>query len=172
MPNVRPSNVAPTVAIPPGLVDLATRLAADLPARIGAEVNPSRRIIRSFLHHVNAAAKAEKRRLVNKARGWEPAAMKAAAAKAGHDKAASDLLPLVREILDGHAKSEDSTPAGLTSEAATIGEMLATAPAGSYRVALENRATMIRDELAAMASESAVAAVTHDRRDSEGGEVG
>lgn len=166
MPNVRPSNVAPALAIPPGLVDLATRLAEDLPARIGAQVNPSRVIVRSFLHHVNGAAKAEKRRVANKARGWERAEMRAMADKAGHDKAASDLLPLVREILDGHAKPEVSTPVDLTSEAATIDEMLATAPAGSYRIALENRAAMIRDALAAMARESAVDAV------SEGGEVG
>ena len=106
MPNVRPSNVAPTVAIPPGLVDLATRLAADLPARIGAEVNPSRRIVRSFLHHVNAAAKAEKRRVANKGRGWERAEMRAMADKAGHDKAASDLLPLVQQVIAANAERE------------------------------------------------------------------
>lgn len=107
MPNVRPSNVAPTVAIPPGLVDLATRLAEDLPARIGAQVNPSRVIVRSFLHHVNGAAKAEKRRVANKARGWERAEMRAMADKAGHDKAASDLLPLVQQVI---AAQVDASP--------------------------------------------------------------
>lgn len=107
MPNVRPSNVAPALAIPPGLVDLATRLAEDLPARIGAQVNPSRVIVRSFLHHVNGAAKAEKRRVANKARGWERAEMRAMADKAGHDKAASDLLPLVQQVI---AARVDASP--------------------------------------------------------------
>lgn len=118
MPNVRPSNVAPIIAIPPGFVDLAETLARELPARIGAQVNPSRVIVRSFLHHVNGAAKAEKRRVANKARGWERAEMRAMADKAGHDKAASDLLPLVQQVIAARvdASPEAAAPvAGVTN---------------------------------------------------------
>ena len=168
MPNVRPSNVAPVLAIPPGLVDLATRLAEDMPARIGAQVNPSRVIVRSFLHHVNGAAKAEKRRVANKARGWERAEMRAMADKAGHDKAASDLLPLVQQVIDarnaeigGALASEMSNGGGNPEIAAAVRAMI-----GAFD---------------RMARESAVAGVTNvynefameiDRRDGEGGEVG
>lgn len=107
MPNLRPSNVSPVVAIPPDLVDLASTLAKELPGRIGAEVNPARQIVRTFLNHINAAARCEKRRLANKARGWESAEMRAAAKKAAHEKAASDLLPLVREVIaENYAECE------------------------------------------------------------------
>lgn len=106
MPNLRPSNVAPSVAIPPGLVDLASTLAKELPGRIGAQVNPARQIVRTFLNHINAAARCEKRRIANKARGWEGAEMRQEAKKAAHEKAASDLLPLVREVIAANAERE------------------------------------------------------------------
>lgn len=168
MPNLRPSNVTPVVAIPPGLVDLAAKLAEELPARIDAAVNPRRVLLRTFLNHVNKAAECERRRVLNKGRGWERAELRATAAKAKHMQAASNLLPLVREIVDGQAKPEVSTPDELAEEAATIDGLLSTVSDGhaTYRSALESRASMIRDELA---SRSAVAAVVGDEDD---GEVG
>ena len=146
MPNLRPSNVSPVVAIPPDLVDLASTLAKELPGRIGAEVNPARQIVRTFLNHINAAARCEKRRLANKARGWESAEMRAAAKKAAHEKAASDLLPLVREVIAANAERE---------------------PEPAPAAAVDARA--VAEELAGFAARSAVASIIGDEDD---GEVG
>ena len=111
MPNLRPSNVPAVVAIPPAVTEAAVRLAESLPERIAGAINERRRLVRSFLHHVNAAARCERRRLANKARGWEAAELRAMSKKAGHEQAAAALLPLVQQIIASSEVEREPEPA-------------------------------------------------------------
>jgi hypothetical protein len=101
MANVRPSKPIPA-PIASALVDAAAKAIESMPARLGdlrLHVNPERRLIRSFLHHVEKSADCTRMITVNKARGNERAVLRKMADKARHDEAAAKFAPMVEAIV-------------------------------------------------------------------------
>lgn len=101
MANLRPSKPIPA-PISAALIKAAATAIESMPDRLGAmrlHVNPERRLVRSFLHHVEKSADCTRMIEVNKARGNERAVLRKMADKKRHDEAAAKLAPMVEALL-------------------------------------------------------------------------